>query len=789
MHATIPETNPTIKTPYAVEDLRLGREHGLSVRLVNCCAQYTVKELILMGSAGRMKLRSYGKTCEQEFLKFLEQNPSPLPPQAASGESVLEAALACAEASQNPIRDISAAHWTAITQAISPEYASRTVRSLALDLGLTWPKTAKRNEVWRTVTIGEYLRESPQEIRRRKTHGRIKLRTIIKAITYCARESISSDPAKTLKKETILDHQIFCGLDKRERFVLEHRLCKGEYSGMLTLEEIASEFSVTRERIRQVEKIIIDAIKATSLKNQAIVIEQNLLARLRAKFRHIPDNYESISREISAEEWLSIHINETTFTTWLDVNFIKKKQGWFLGKAEEFRAVEEKFSDFKYSLLPLPIEIVASIVKEEAGVVETHFELTGGAEIYCGYLINKGEGRARSIRGVMLHRHLCVTKDKLASLLEVGMALNFCSSITDYRSLRDASINNKSILVSNGSFLFALRCTSNEGNDSPITVQNIGIAKTELFSSSADSVFHFIERHWPVTLNSAIERFNTLYTDSNLNDASVQVMMAIDPRIRRLSPGIYAPQATKLEADEDRLLKARKLALTEPAIRAYCFAKESGEDPLQLFPLWDSTQEQMWYRWLLKRSSGELMDALVYVCDQSKWPIQTQSERLDIKESKIDARFELKPSWIANRSFRCPSFEDILLCCRHAVKHGCLSWIGANAILGGSFTSSEIGANAVIILSALGILEPRGAHWRHKIALAEGGQAQSSELEQIYLTHNGSCCWGDPLVKRKISAAISRAELRQLGFIRAETLLSLSNNFAAANIEEPADFE
>ncbi len=739
-----------------------------------------------------MQLPNYGKKCELEFLSFLERSQKLRPTSISinSEELVLEAALACAEASQNPLRDISPAYWAAITQAISPEFASRTIRSLALDLGLTWPRTTKRNEVWRIVTVGEYLKDSIQEIRQRRTHGQVKLRTIIKAITHCARESKSRDPAKNPEKFVILEHQIFQGLDKRERFVLDHRLCKGEHTGMMTLEGIASNFRVTRERIRQIEKNIIEAIKATSLKGEVIFIEQNLLERLRHNFKYIPDSHELIAQGISAEEWLSIHVGETTFTTWLDVNFLRKRHGWFLGNSDDFEALEEKFNKFDYSLLPLPIRAVAFLVKADITIVETYFELTGGAEIYCDYLINKGDGRARSIRGVLIHRCFCSSNLTLASLLEVGVSLNFRSSITEYRLLRDAAVNNKSLLVSNGSFLFALRCTPSEACGPTITVQDTNVGTSEPTSSAADPVFHFVEKHWPVALNTAIERFKVLYTDSQLNDASIQVMMTVDPRVRRLSPGIFAPHSAELDADQDRLLKARKLALTEPAIKAYCLAKESGEDPLRLFPLWDPTQEQMWYRWLQNRSSKELLDALVYVCDQSKWATQTQSERLEIKEAKIDACFELKPSWVANRSYRCPSFEDLLLCSRHAVKHGSLSWIWANAILGSASTSSEIGANTVIILSALGILEPRGAHWRHRITLTKGAQAQSSALEHIYLTTKGSGCWDDSLVQRQISSALVLAERRQLGFVRVETLLSLSKNFAAAaNIEESAEID
>jgi len=785
----MPETNlilnqmPQISP--AFENLHLGPEHGLSVRILNCCEPFTIKELIAMGQAGRKKIRNYGKLCEQEFTNFIAQELSRSPSSILNEpqNSLIDEALTCAKLTTNPLRDLSHAYWAAITNAVAQAYADRTVRSLTLDLGLNWPKTTKGNEIWSTVMVKDYIGESLMEIRRRKTHGREKLKTIVKVISHCARESLANDSHDIANENAILRHNIFIALNGRARFVLENRLCKGESNGMLTLEEIALKFRVTRERIRQVEKIITDSVQASSIKNQFTQIEQCLVDKLRAAHSYIPDDFTAIAKVLSPEEWFSVHIRHAVFSSWLDGKFPRMKAGWFLGSDDELKSIEGSFNNFDFTSLPLPLNAFIDLTGQPLKLITAYLKLTSHAEIHDGYLINKGDGRARSIRSILLHKYLFIKKgNALTSLFKAACDLNGGFSFPNYRSLRDAALNTKSLLISNGSYVFGILPP---GHDTAFSLAEIQIDKIEhAESSTSDEIYKFVKSNWPVELCAAVEQFKVANPNSGLTDSSIQAMMSIDPRIIRLSPAIYAPFSANTNDDSSRINRARKLALNEPAVRAYCLAKESGEDPSAFFLIWDYAQEQLWYRWLKKRNNKELLDSLVYVADQSKWPEQTLSERLGLKESKIDACFEIKPHWIQNRSYKCPSFEDILICARNAVIKKSFSWISANHMNGGSFIAGELGANIVVIMSALGILNPSKSHWRGRIPICTDAPNQLSVLEQIYAKRRGIGCWEDGMIKTSIADAIASAKNRQLGFVRADTLQELSKNLTDAVMAE-----
>ena len=142
---------------------------------------------------------------------------------------------------------------------------------------------------------------------------------------------------------------------------------------------------------------------------------------------------------------------------------------------------------------------------------------------------------------------------------------------------------------------------------------------------------------------------------------------------------------------------------------------------------------------------------------------------MKILDLKISSQFEIKPSWIINRTYRAPSLPETLTALRYSHDIGPLSWIRANHILCSSQITDEVGISAVALGIALGLLDKTKRPWWQKVPVSKDFSNIWSEIEALHL-EDSPPTWQHPCIQKMLQTAKIQADAQKLSFVRRDTL-------------------
>lgn len=738
---------------------------------VEQCCTSSVEELLELPSMGRVKLRTILLA-----LAYLAENPEHGDQQAYSEFGPLPSYTTLALADM-PWLHVSNDQWRTMCEMVPPTLQNRRIKTIAHDLGLNWP--AKKN--WDEHCVKDYLSYSLKQLCKIPKLGRVKRRSVLLAIAYLA-TYYNENQDHDASESSIWDHPVLKNLTGREKAVFDQRILQP--TGKETLESLGEQYNLTRERIRQIQELIVKRIKSSSLSSTLSTIladyeNTSFLARYADALFITADALDEFFHFLPKEVALAISVKFKTIPLWLSSFNLETGCGWFLGRKEEWTRIVEAIKRLGKDTPPLKCERIASMAGVSRAAFTAHTLLTKSGSIVGGYFIPSKSSRAHAKRAIALCE-AALNKERIFwSHIELIQHAVGSVDRSSFRNFRHSMFSNSRLFLTTPGFVVCLRhdqVASHEGDWE-------GIVESDPSDEEEDSTpFGVLQdallEEWPITGNNISQIFRRRAPNAGTSDNSLLPILSSGPLTCRLAPGIYAP--VDCDRASPRFERARKLALNDKDLRSYCFVKRSGELPAGFFPLWDAEQEQRWYRKLRKRENCPLLSTLAFVASQEQWPEQSPKEKLEILDLKICAQFLIKPSWITTRSYRSPSFAEALTALRYAYDIGPLSWIRANQILCSSQMTDEAGVTTVILGIALGLLDDTKRSWWQPVPASQKFIEIWDSLETLHLNEEVPC-WRHPFIREKLFLSLGKADAGELAFIKSQTLRSIFQQFS--NVE------
>lgn len=748
--------------PLTIQNISL--RHGLKwPRRSRFWDTFTVEECCKRSYDELSKLRGMGLNKLDTIIRCLcriAEDPDLHTQESTSDESFYDRLVN----SGNDWWALTRALWSEICSSIPEEQQHLPIKPIAHNLGLKWPSTR-----WDDFQIKDCINKSAQDLLSTPKIGKTKMRVIALSLAYVA--SGGNEANGTCEDASIFEHAVLKNLKNRELSVYERRVL--EIVNKDTLEELAAEFGVTRERIRQVESLIIRRIQSSSLREnltQIIGICKDKVIKQHSEKRFIKHiQIEDIAGEMSDEEKLAISFHHRHIDKWLSSFLTRKDHGWFVGDSAEFKQIEKLGKKLNSLQLPISTDQVVTVTGISKPDLIAYLEITGVASHVDGYVSPRSHGASHAKRIIPVYDFALSSglgfwrTDELIKQSVSG--INSASYRNHYISVRSA----KHLFATSSNFTAILRHSQRpQKKISEAEKAGLDIVPDDNAGTTSDQkLSDVLHNSWPISGKNIRKLIDSdVYSSSDINESWI-AKLASDPSTYRIAPGVYAPHG--YEQDLDRLNRARQIALNKRDLRAYCFAKRSGENTEEIYPLWDAEQEQRWYRKIRKRTDDPLLHSLVSIARQDLWPEQCDRERLEILDLKVSSKFQITPNWINSRSYRSPTLEETLVVSRYARDIAPVSWVRANSLLSSISVTSEYGVSAVILGVALGLLDHDKRPWWKPVPASSEFDEKWAQLESLHLEGDPPS-WQHLTIQRILEDSLERSSKMELGFVKRDTL-------------------
>lgn len=746
----------------------------ISMKIGDCLFP-AIDALLEIASMGERKVRTI-----VQILTYLHENQSAFS-EISEQDTVKEASSLSLsmllEEKPDEWKSIAISEWNRTCNLVPKTSHREPVARYANDLGIYWP--AKSG--WEDWKIEDCLKDSYVELAATRNIGKVKLESIVRILIHLAtsldQKSEASEHQELVRSENekIWDHPVISGLAQRERQVFEARLLT--VYDKPTLDAIGKQYDVTRERIRQIQSNILKNITASGLEAELRKIltrfkEQQLLAIYSERRYLLRDEVPSIIDSLNQELVLAIALCHKSIYQLLSSIAVEAPNGWYFGKRSDFIRSARTLKGKVQRFLPAPIHQLSEIF-------ELPFEnlmacsLLHNLAIPCGVLLlPNGAGKADATRAaecfetaISRGRHFWLIDDLIQETkgelhpheqrlyrLSISRCNRLFLSTPSYSSILDYSMNSQLIDSS--------KAERNKAEDNS--------QDQDPEHGSVEVLHRVLNERWPITGAKLIEYMRLPQYRTHLSDNSLLLLLTSIPACVRLAPGVYGPK--DYTVDPSRLRESRTLILRDGDIRAYCFARRAGENCPEFFPLWDAEQEQLWYRKLRRRNEEDpLLRSFVKIANQSKWPELTDSDKLELMELSVTAKFSIEPNWVKNRSYSLPDLATSLTALRYARDIGPLSWIRANHVTGVWKLTEESGVSVLICGIVLGLLDSSMRPWWKPIPASNDFDTNWKRIEALFLEKDIPD-WNHPVIMNYFAQARELAADKNLGFIKYDSL-------------------
>jgi hypothetical protein len=622
-------------------------------------------------------------------------------------------------------------HWCASIEN-SP---TRTIRisEVAYKYRLEWPYS-KREEL-----ITGYLKHSLNRLKNLPGFGRKKLRTLVLCIASLGLEPLAIDPEivpiitpmdaslsqNTLSIDMLADmvRETINELPPREKLITKSRF--GISSGKsLTLEEIANNTSLTRERVRQILKQVYERIKFTSLGKQLpILIEKldtcELWERLSNAYGVIEkgDITRAFERQFSGEFVFALECCGIDIPSWLSSIAVEHPSAWYRSNVspDEIRTLLRKLDDlFAVTKLPLPLATLSDYLEISLSVLGTAICLLPEYKIYEGYVI-QGRTTPRARRTVHLH-HLLTSEGTHLSLRELTSWHN-TQHPDEPCSTRDADIvlrEAQHLFVSLGDQGWCSIGHYTAGDEKSVEqvdckTEHETQASTDVNEdTSVTSILKSILRtHGFANFTDIIAEYKRV-PGNILSEHSVGPILFTRDEFTKFAPSVYG-LSEKLNGIANI---SSDLLLNDYDCQLYTMARYAGEE-FYSYPLWTPSMEYLMCDWVQRNANQELRESLYYIATPDEWPINDKLIRPwknKIEEEAESYYFLREPKYIDSNL---PDIRSLYALMKYAVDTGSLSWISANRVLSRRIDDYHT-AIEMAMLVCFGVIDPSYNNWQKR---------------------------------------------------------------------------
>ena len=501
--------------------------------------------------------------------------------------------------------------------------------------------------------------------------------------------------------------------EPRDRVIVERRfgLSHGEPE---TLEEIGSDYGVTRERIRQIEKRALKRMRIrmrhTALAEHVALASPAVWLQVSAGRGWLSDRQvDSALRKLGGSMQLALELLGTLPRTWLSTIVSRAAHGWIGTPIDPELASASAAELGAFLKLPLPRSFLDPGGNSRPAHDEAVLRIELGLELEQGYVVQSKPG-LRMRRALGLHRILTSASAPLGADRFIPLYHQLCP--TDRCSARDADI-----VMQAAPHLFietfdqvwfgigscgappALEAQDPERRiDQPAQDESESEDENE---TCAGSLVAALERRGPERLLTLYQNAETILSPGRSPNSVGPTLLSNPHLFVRLLPGVYGLHHQVPPTDE-LLSNPPSYLLENTQLRLLALARRAGESQT-VFPLWSLEGEFALARWGRHHGAPESFHSLLAVADIDAWPISA-SERahwLDLARRK--GRFEIADAPRQDAYVR-PDLDRLLAACIEAVTAGELNWMAVNRMAGRRI-DSQAGAAVMAILLAIGALE------------------------------------------------------------------------------------
>ena len=672
-------------------------------------------------------------------------------------------------------QSIARGYWKEICGSIPKEYHKSTIQSIANDLGLKWPE-----KNWGTLTVADCFGHRFSDLFSKNRLGVKKIETIARVLIR-----LTDPELKSLKGDDyqeIWNHPVIANLTDRKREIFERRLLTVYEKP--TLNELGHQYDVCRERIRQIENSIKKQIDSSGLQKHLKklldkYIKNELLPKHEKPRYLLKSDVPAVVASMSPELVLAIALNYKSIYQLLTDIAKETPVGWYFGKRSLYNKLVRKLDKKLGNFLPCLTQTAAERFEVDQVDLLAVCLLNKIAFQKGAVLLPYRTGRAEADRATRCFNTAISRYQRFWSINELVNESTEESTPQSLRLYQTAISKSQRLFLSTSSHTISLYnpiqletiTSSFEHSPEFEEEEEVVHAASEVEDSNVSILEKILKKEWPITAKNLREYTLEEPYQIDLADNSLIPTLCSIPSCKRLAPGIYGPN--DYSDNPTRLKKARKMALGGGDIRAYCYARRSGENCEEIFPLWDPMQEQLWFRKLQKKSDDDpLLRTFISIADQSKWPEQLDSEALQLMEHTVSAKFLEVPSWINARSYNVPDLVTTLTTLGYARHVAPLSWIRANHITCAWKLIEESGISVLICGLALGLLDPGKRAWFKPIPAANDFDQNWGRIESLFMD-KAIPDWSHPVIQGYFETARVLAAKGELGFVKSESL----NNF------------
>lgn len=717
-----------------------------------------------------------------------------------------------------PLQAITADQWHTWTQKLlGSSFSSTSIADLAQEIDCDWPFS--RNE----ELLGKYLSLTLKEVLKLQGFGRKKIRTLILCVAKAFDElQHGTDPQLLPEKDgpaagqlavgqaggnEVLDlseivHQSLHSLKDRQREVLTKRYGLLGYHPM-TLEEIAAELNVTRERVRQIEKAGIMRVKynrAFSAAREALEEKKDAVWSILSKSRaYLPrsSSQKDLKQALPGEIRFVIDCFYGSITEWLEVNACKSTNLWYSSNyadSELCDLVSKVDNHIDSMYLPMPLQTLSEQIGCDKDLLELAVQWDGNKIIYEDYVCDVID--LYTMRSIHLHRMLIeqypntiVTISKLIAEYN-RMNTNKCSrtdlemtlSAAPHLFVRVGDVGWCAIggyNTSVGRRDEGYGASGGDGGHAEETTESSPLEETNIVSIIRD----YLKRNGPARFSDLGAYLRDLAGQGPAVNGAAQILTHPGNELFLLAGGLYGLwEETGCRLSTRTVLKQ---LLTPKVCKRYVLSRYAGEKA-DVNAKWLYAMEREWCIWAEREDQPELFASLLYVSEPGSWPASAQdrAEWLAKKENMGSYRFESSPGDVGGELT--PALTDVLVLLKYLNDHQEINWIRTNALLGRLFgDKGSCGELAVLIgLKALAPAE----NWQ-KLHCAGPAMATVNHLLSTELHHKGELSWTKRVGKELLEEM--RATVQNgynLGWVTRSNLESMFQIVSRVDIRDKVSY-
>lgn len=517
-------------------------------------------------------------------------------------------------------------------------------------------------------------------------------------------------------------------LSPKQQQVLNRRFGIGS-SSPATLGQLGADLSVTRERVRQIEKAALQRLgrfknhlapeyvsKVSATAETCIWVECDWVS-----IRELATRFN----RLSGETILTLSVIHGSLNAWVRSLAVSLRGGWLARKIDRhvLASVSRQLQDYlRAHSLPIPLHHVAAALHCDSQTLAVAVKLAKKACLYEEFIC--GSSGARSRRTVQLVKYLSrqgrgvvVSVDRLRSdLVSWGSWRDLQIVLSTHKhlflNLHEEGWATTSALsplsqdlpvVPHPSDRSSLTSTRHENNPGSATVNEPRAGSLRSF------LVRLFESEGPMAL-SEIRSVVEALPRSPFSASSVVPTLITHEQFIRLAPGIYWLRSEWAQCSSVNARLAR-LLLTDKHVTLYCQARYAGER-CDLFPAWTDYIKVEWARWAYRKGRTHLLSSLLALPDRLASLAEPPEQRAWLQCVGSHPTYSLWDPISVALDGTIPTAAQILAAAVSVRHTGHISWISANRV-SGNRVDDRHAVTLMALLCLFRVVSP-AKHWQEK---------------------------------------------------------------------------